>query len=522
MVNSYLPITLLACSMLLTLAAAHGTCGMDDVAEALQHKHSNVRMRRDMRVMDPRYKLPSQSLPLGPACSYASTVFGYGYSQCFIQSVVTSYMTTTDWPNAEVKISILTYKPVSGSGWIDAGRAAAAMSIVNTAYASSGISFSYSYVEQVNQARVDFFNAYPVDSDTLDQMYTSLQADFGFSTVQSLRAKAFYVAVIPTSNDSFTGLCFPVAGMMEHINIAIRSWYGGICIVNPLAFDAAAQGGFSFSNGYTTAHEIGHALGLQHPHQSVPQIYPLGSSSCVISSSGISRSCYATSNIYDTGDFISDTPPTPNPLAYATGPDTYPANLFDVPNCAVGPSFPGVCFSTGLGNLTADINNYMSYYPESCHSTFSPMQIARMRCVVDRYLDIGTGIVTTRRLPPVALVSAVRLSDTSIKVEWVPPVNFLGIQYWSFEYLPEPAGTNFVIQRTPSFEGFSEVVVPVSVYSYTDDTVNGTVTYSYRVFGRNSLGDGALSASVSTTSASAALLASLPLLLALSFVSYLF
>ena len=59
---------------------------------------------------------------------------------------------------------------------------------------------------QVNQARVDFFNANPVDSDTLDQMYTSLRVDFGFSTLQSLRAKAFYVAVIPTSNDSFTGL----------------------------------------------------------------------------------------------------------------------------------------------------------------------------------------------------------------------------------------------------------------------------------------------------------------------------
>ena len=84
MVNSYVPIALLACSMLLTLAAAHGTCGMDDVAEALQLKHSNVRMRRDTRVMDQRYKLPSQSLPsLGPACSYASTVFGYGLILAF-------------------------------------------------------------------------------------------------------------------------------------------------------------------------------------------------------------------------------------------------------------------------------------------------------------------------------------------------------------------------------------------------------------------------------------------------------
>ena len=58
-------------------------------------------------------------------------------------------------------------------------------------------------------------------------------------------------------------------------------------------------------------------------------------------------------NIYDTGDFISDIPPTPNPLAYATGPDTYPANLFDVPSCAVGPSFPAVCGSTGLGYVVS-------------------------------------------------------------------------------------------------------------------------------------------------------------------------
>jgi len=515
----HLLVVLLACSIVvLTLTTAHETCGVDDAAEALRLKHSNVRMRRDARVMDPRYKLPSKSLPLGPSCSYASTIFGYGYSQCFIQSVVTSYMTTTNWPSAAVQISILTYKPESGNGWISAGQAAASMSIVNAAFASSGISFSYSYVEQVNQTAVDYYNNNPLDVNSLDSVYSWLQADFGIASRQADRSKALYVDVIPTNNNTFTGLCFPLAGMLEQINIDIPSNVGGICIVNPQAFLAAAQGGFTFSNGYTTAHEIGHALGLQHPHMDVPQRLAIGSSSCTALS--ISSNCYATSNIYDTGDYISDIPPTPNPQYYAVGIETYTGDVFNVSKCAVGPSFPAICGTSSVSNLTSAINNYMSYYPESCGTTFSPMQIARMRCAVDRYLDIGTGIVTARRLPPVALVSAVRLSTTSVKVEWVAPVNFLATAGSS---LPTPAGTNFVVQRTPSFVGFSEVVVPVSVYNYTDTNANVTISYSYRVFGRNSLGDGAQSASVTTTtSASAALLASLPLLLTLSLVSFLF
>ncbi len=100
--------------------------------------------------------------------------------------------------------------------------------------------------------------------------------------------------------------------------------------VNPLASP--------FGAGRTATHEIGHYLGLFHPHD-----FGCGTAAC-----------------YTSGDRICDTPPQ---AVFASG-----------------------CPASGTSCGTPDpVRNYMGYVDDLCMWEFTPEQVRRMRCTLEHW-----------------------------------------------------------------------------------------------------------------------------------------
>lgn len=121
-------------------------------------------------------------------------------------------------------------------------------------------------------------------------------------------------------------------------------------------------------------HEVGHCLGLFHTNAGVTDV----SEPCSV--------CYERAdglNGDTTGDFASDTPPTP-------------------PNLTCNP--PGgtdPCSGTPWGPTL--VENFMGFAPSHCQSAFTVQQGARMQCWIDAVLtswDCGNAGVTKFHQPP--------------------------------------------------------------------------------------------------------------------------
>lgn len=136
------------------------------------------------------------------------------------------------------------------------------------------------------------------------------------------------------------------------------SFFGTLLGIATFPWDPDAltkQGGLWLNNiamtgsSHTFAHELGHCFGLWHTHHGVSEV-----PSC--------SSCYELASGVDgdiTGDFCSDTPPTPTNY-----------------NC----SGPGGSDCQGTPWGPTQPSNIMGYGPDSCQNQFTLHQTKRMHC----------------------------------------------------------------------------------------------------------------------------------------------
>lgn len=164
-----------------------------------------------------------------------------------------------------------------------------------------------------------------------------------YSDIQNMKAT---YAETPDQNINIFASCQDSSPFGTLLGIATFPWdpaaltsTGGLWL-NNIATGAGSK---------TASHEMGHCLGLWHTHHGVSEV-----DSC--------STCYETANGVDgdsTGDFCSDTPPTPTNY-----------------NC----SSPGGSDCQGTSWGATQPQNIMGYGPDSCTTLFTNQQELRMQC----------------------------------------------------------------------------------------------------------------------------------------------
>ncbi|MCH8966821.1 MAG: proprotein convertase P-domain-containing protein, partial [Planctomycetes bacterium] len=152
----------------------------------------------------------------------------------------------------------------------------------------------------------------------------------------------------------------------EQLNVYVVNIEAMFIGLGTFAWDpdaTTAQGGILVDDTFfgagqkTLTHEVGHNLGLWHTHHGVSEV-------------ALCSACYERADGADgdtTGDFASDTAPTPSSFACAPPPGS--------DSC-----------SGGISWGPTDPQNYMSLAADSCYTEFSPQQFGRMHCWMDAEL----------------------------------------------------------------------------------------------------------------------------------------
>ena len=178
------------------------------------------------------------------------------------------------------------------------------------------------------------------------------------------------------------------------------------------------------------AHELGHALGLLHTFQGLDTKGLLNATcgACVP----------VAGNGWVTGDAIADTPPTGS---YYYNTAVYPRpSAYNTTACTL--AFNSSLFCTVLPGGHGNMLNLMSYDEMSCRSSFTTLQVARMRCFLEQDMGatvvqgLGPGLVPLR-----AASSQGGGGAAAVALEWLPPAS----EVWC----PSPAGCveSYLVQR---------------------------------------------------------------------------
>jgi hypothetical protein len=217
------------------------------------------------------------------------------------------------------------------------------------------------------------------------------------------------------------------------------------------------------------SHEMGHLLGLSHPHRRVLDCTKF---------EGEYQKCLPSDHKdlkWLTGDFLGDTPLVPIPgMPACLNEGWTPANLTcgdDNFNSSSSMKFN----STGLENMMG----YWQpcYAPMGDRALISPQQGARVRCFAERhYRNLIVDKLETPSL--VVVTAALNSSGCGITLSWTTPVGAAagGVKASAYKISRVPAGSRFPIS------------IPGNIY--TDNDIQDGEIYKYSVTPSNSAGSG--------------------------------